>query len=123
MTPKGSHGQGLALSQHRFCLCLVSFGLCLAPLKGSAQNDEPRSLASPDGRIQVSIRLPPADSTGRPRWSAKFRGKPLFTDCRLGLQTLDADDVVASLRLLHERDRSVDQTVRVWFGKTDQAQD
>jgi alpha-glucosidase len=123
MTPNGTRWQGLALFQDGFCLCLMAFGLWLVPVSGSAQNDEPHSLASPDGRIQVSIYVPAKDSTGRPRWSAKFRGKPLFTDCRLGLQTLDAGDVVAGLRLLHERDRSVDQTIRVLFGKTDQAQD
>src|SRR5207247_6196453 len=47
-------------------------------------------LASPDRRIQITVQLPGAGSTERPRWSATFRGKPVLTDCRLGLQTADA---------------------------------
>ena len=60
----------------------------------------------------------PTDSAEKPRWSASFRGKPMLTDCKLGLQTADAGDLLAGARALRERNRSVDQRIRVLFGKS-----
>jgi alpha-glucosidase len=88
-----------------------------------AQVEDAHELASPDGRIHVSIRMPPANTTETPQWSASFHGKPILGDCRLGLKTVAAGDVMAGVRLLRERTRSVDQRIPVLFGKTDHAED
>src|SRR5690242_7161284 len=62
--------------------------LAVGPFRADAT--EVRLLASPDDRIQISIQMPEPGSTDRPCWSASFQGKPLLTNCRLGLQTTDA---------------------------------
>ncbi len=88
----------------------------------AAPSQMPR-LASPDGRIQVSIHMPTAGSAERPRWSATFRGKSMLTDCRLGLQTAAGGELMAGVQVVRERKRSVNDPVRVLFGKTSQARD
>jgi alpha-glucosidase len=92
-------------------------------MSGVAQTEATRSLASPDSRIEVSIHLPQAGSADRPAWSAKFHGKHVVTGCRLGLQTAEAGEQMAGVRLVDESNRSVDQLIPVLFGKSDQAQD
>lgn len=104
------------------CLSLM-IGLLLAGSLFDAKAAEVSLLASPDGRIKVSIQMPAPGSVERPRWSATFRGKPILTECGLGLQTADADDLMVGARVLHERRRSVDERVRVLFGKSDHAND
>ena len=64
----------------------------------------PDLLASPDGRIQVSIQMPPPGSAERPRWSARFGPKPLLTQCGLGLATADAGDLMPGARVLHQEE-------------------
>src|SRR5262245_54851823 len=64
-----------------------------------------------------------AGSKARPHWSATFCGKLILTDCQLGLQTADAGDVMAGLHVVRARERSVNQRVRVLFGKADRAPD
>jgi alpha-glucosidase len=98
------------------------FGLWNA-IAERAQAQDAHSLVSPDGRIQVSIRLPAANSPETPHWSVSFRGKPILADCRLGLQTKDAGDWIAGAKLVREDHRSVDQRIKVLFGKSDHAQD
>jgi hypothetical protein len=105
-----------------FSLPILIIGLG-APNASSAHERGVHSLTSPDGRIQVSIRMPTPGSRERPQWSAQFRGRPVLADCETGLQTADADDLLAGVRVAHERSRSVDQRVRVLFGKSDQARD
>ena len=80
-------------------------------------------LNSPDDRIQVSIEMPATGSVEHPRWSATFRGKPILTECGLGLQTFGAGDLLAGARVLDERRRSVAERIPVWFGKADHADD
>ena len=80
-------------------------------------------LASPDRRIQITVQLPGAGSTERPRWSATFRGKPVLTDCRLGLQTADAGELMEGVKVIRARQRSVNQRVRVLYGRSDRADD
>ena len=104
-------------------LLLTVCGFLLFTIAGRGQTGDAHSLASPDGRIQVSILIPPANSADRPRWSASFRGKPIVSDCRLGLQTAAAGDVMAGVHLVRERSRSEDKRIGVLFGKTDHAQD
>ena len=99
-------------------LCLFWFAAT-----GRAQPGPVYRLNSPDDRIQVSIQMPAPGSVERPRWSATFRGKQILTDCRLGLQTADAGDLMAGVRVARERSRSVNPRVRVLFGRSDQAQD
>ena len=62
---------------------------------GRAQPGPVHRLNSPDEKILVSIQMPAAGSVERPRWSATFRGKQILTDCRLGLPTADAGDLMA----------------------------
>jgi alpha-glucosidase len=104
-------------------LAAVIAGLFLAPEATGAQSVEACRLSSPDGKIEVSIRLPRQGSDERPTWSATFRGKLLVTDCELGLQTAKAGDLLAGVRVLRQHSRSADQRIRVLFGKADHAQD
>lgn len=97
--------------------------VCLASVSALAQTEGTRSLTSPDGRIKVSVYLAQEDSPENPHWSASFRGKPILTNCRLGLQTIDAGDVMAGIHLVREHHRSVDQRIRVLFGKSSHAAD
>jgi alpha-glucosidase len=104
-------------------LAAVSAGLLLAPGTSSARGDEVCRLASPDGKIEISIRMPRQGSNERPIWSATFRGKLLLTDCELGLQTAEAGDLLTGVRVLRQHSRSADRRIRVLFGRADHAQD
>jgi alpha-glucosidase len=106
----------------RFIWLPIGLGLLISA-GARAQADDAHQLSSPDGRVQVSIRMPPFNSTERPSWSASFRGKAILSGCRLGLQTAGLGDVMAGARLLGERTRSMDQRIPVLFGKADHAQD
>ena len=103
-------------------LFLLAGLLPAAGLLGASANDR-KPLSSPDASIQVSIRMPAPGSAERPRWSATFRGKPLLTECGLGLQTADSGDLMAGARVLEERRRSVDERLPVLFGRSDHAND
>ena len=104
------------------CLFLLT-GLLLAPSVLDAAVGEVYLLSSPDGRIQVSVQMPAPGSIARPSWSATFRGKPVLTECGLGLQTADAGDLLAGARVVEERRRSMDERIPVFFGKSDHAND
>jgi len=67
--------------------------------------------------------MPARGSVEPPRWSLSFRGKPILSDCRLGLQTADAGDPVAGARVVNENRRSADEWVPVPFGKANRARD
>jgi alpha-glucosidase len=82
-----------------------------------------RHLTSPEGRIELSIEMPEAGLTNRPHWSASFRGKPLLVGCELGLETANAGELLAGVRIRDERARSVNRGVPVLFGKADHADD
>lgn len=88
-----------------------------------AHGVESRSLKSPDGRIRVTVQLPAPGSIEGPRWSAAFRGKLLLTECGLRLQTAGAGDLFAGVKVVREKTRSVDEQLKVLFGKSDQARD
>ncbi len=79
------------------------------------------SLASPDGRIQVKVRLPAPGSSERPRWSATFRGEPVLTGCELGLRTGEGGDVMLGAQGIQQRKRSVNERIPVPFGRADHA--
>jgi len=103
----------------------LSFGvitIALSAFAGMGQASETRSLTSPDGRIEVSINLSPTDSVSL-RWSVRFRNRAILTNCRLGLQTADAGDVMTGARLTREQSRSVNKRIKVLFGKSDHALD
>jgi len=101
----------------------VAAGLLPGLRATSARAADVRRLASPDGRIAVLIEMPEPGSTGRPRWSAAFDGKPILTGCELGLETSDAGELMAGVRVRRERSRSSNQTIPVLFGKSDHADD
>jgi alpha-glucosidase len=83
----------------------------------------PQTLKAPDGRIEVSIRMPAANSNNRPRWSATFKGKQLFTDCRLDLQLKDGGDLMTGARVVEEQRSSSNHSIPVLFGKASRASD
>src|SRR5215831_2685751 len=72
-------------------------------------------LDSPDGRIRVSIHLPNPSSTNRPLWSATFRGKPILTDCALGLQTADLGDLMAGVQVRRQHAQFTNKRIPVLF--------
>jgi alpha-glucosidase len=82
---------------------------------------EAQYLTSPNGRIQVSIRMPAPGSSGKPRWSASFDGRQILNGCEVGLHTLDAGDLLAGVRVVRERNRTVTERIPVSFGKSDHA--
>jgi alpha-glucosidase len=105
----------------QFRTCLVGAALAVHLLKvGGA--DLP-TLSSPNGMIQVEVRMPQPGTVERPKWQASFRGKPVLSNCRLGLETVDGGELLAGARVLDERSRAVDERVRVWFGKSTEARD
>jgi alpha-glucosidase len=101
----------------------VLIGSLLAVSILTAAAGEVRHLDSPDGRIQVSLQLPAPGSLERPRWSATFRGKPVLAGCGLGLETVDAGDLMAGTRSAKEQRRSADERIPVLFGKANHAND
>jgi alpha-glucosidase len=108
-------------------LRIVSFAALLAWLivanAGLAQAGEPEVLTSPDGRIQVSLEMSASKAGVRPQWSASFQGKPILSNCRLGLETADAGDLMAGARVVQLSRRTVDERIPVLFGKADHADD
>jgi alpha-glucosidase len=67
--------------------------------------------------------MPAPGSAERPIWSASFLGRPVLTNCLLGLQTADSGELLAGARIVQERSRSVEQRIAVLFGKADHADD
>jgi alpha-glucosidase len=96
--------------------------LCVA-IPVLTQAEDGHVLSSPDGRVQVLLEVPLADSAEKPRWSARFRGEQLLTGCRLGLATADSGELLAGARLVHERSRYVDERIPVLFGRSAHASD
>ena len=92
-------------------------------LPGTQAGESAHLLTSPDARIKVSLKMPAPGTLDRPRWSASFHGRPILTECTLGLQTADAGELMAGARVVKKRTRWVDQRVPVLFGKADHAID
>jgi alpha-glucosidase len=67
--------------------------------------------------------MPAAGSRERPRWSASFRGREILRGCQLGLQTTDAKELMAGVKVARERKRSANEKVRVPFGRSEYARD
>src|SRR6266700_3183511 len=109
----------------RGCIYFSIFSFGLLPTFGApkAYSADPLVLTSPDGGIHVSIQMPAPNSAETPRWSVTFRGNRILTRCGLGLQTADAGELMAGVRFVRKRDRSVDQRIPVVFGKSDYAND
>jgi len=122
VTTVSSKDRFAALRRGR-CAFPLTFGVLLALGLSRANAAEPRLLASPDDRVQVAIQMPAPGSAERPLWSASFQGRPLLTNCALGLQTTDAGELLAGIRVVRERTRSVDRRIPVLFGKADHAND
>src|SRR5262245_46897291 len=81
------------------------FALALPLSAGSnALAQTTHRLISPDKRVQITLETPVPGSRERPRWSATFLGKPVLTGCRLGLQTADAGDLLAGVRVVRARE-------------------
>jgi alpha-glucosidase len=106
-----------------FVRMLVLLGLLKVAGPLSANGEKVEAFSSPDGRIEVSIRMPATNSAEQPRWSASFRGERLLTDCGLGLQTADSGELLAGARVLGKRTRAVEERIPVLFGKADHAND
>jgi alpha-glucosidase len=87
------------------------------------RGDEVSPLRSPDGRIEVAIEMPRPETAEGPVWRMSFRGQTILAGCRLGLESTDGGELLAGVRLLGERRRSVDQQVEVLFGRSSRASD
>ena len=120
INPLRPDGTGPSLRSH---LVPILIGSLIAGCLFEAKAAEANLLASPDGRIQVSIQMPVPGSTERPRWSASFRTKLILSECKLGLQTAGTGDLFVGARVLREQRRAVDERIPVLFGKADHAQD
>src|SRR5882724_10074477 len=107
----------------RGCWRVAALSSVLAFSALAEEAPKERLLASPDGRIQLSIQMPAPGSAAKPRWSATFRGQQILPDCRLGLQTSDAGDLMAGVQVSRERRHSADKRIPVLFGKSDHAND
>ena len=103
--------------------CIRFLGSILALLLPSVAGADVRALGSPDGRIRVEVRLPQPGTNERPVWEASFRGKPVFSNCAVGLETVEGGELLAGVRIIEEQSRSVDETVTVRFGKSAVARD
>lgn len=96
--------------------CLLAVSICLGA-------ERPRhQLNSPDGRLKVNIDFPSGPGQ-RPLWSAAFRGKSILSDCRLGLETSDAGELMAGVELVKKQERSSNERVAIPFGRADHAMD
>jgi alpha-glucosidase len=89
----------------------------------NAATDKPYHLSSPDGRIQVSIEMPSPNSAETPHWSATFNGKQILDNCHLGLQTTTAGNLMTGVQVVRERHRSVNERVRILFGRSEYGND
>jgi alpha-glucosidase len=101
---------------------LAALVLGLAFFDAAAGAKDEWLLASPDRRIQVSIQMP-AGPVGLPTWSATFHGKPILTNCQLGLQVAGAGDLMEGAQVVRQRKRSRDDRVQVLFGRSSQTRD
>ncbi len=104
------------------CLSVLTLAWLLSPA-ARAQSGGVWRLTSPNRQIAVAIQMPVPDSVYRPQWSALFGGKPVLGECKLGLRTEDAGDLLAGVRVVACHRRSVARRVRVLFGKADYAED
>lgn len=105
----------------RHVTSLAGFALSLALQSGATADLQ--TLGSPDGRIRVEARMPQPGTGERPSWGASFRGRPILSNCLLGLETVDNGELLAGARVLDDRSRKVDETVKVHFGKSAQGRD
>ncbi|MCA8901280.1 MAG: glycoside hydrolase family 97 protein [Hyphomonas sp.] len=99
---------GLAFSVLVACTALPAPAAApeaLAPtLPAIAQAEGAQSVASPDGRLQVTL----SDEGGTPRWSATFAGEEILRPGRLGFRFLEAGNLEAGLVITGAETRSVD---------------
>src|SRR5947207_235398 len=98
MNPR-PHRIECCFAQSKVFTCSLVIGLWFSSSLGRAQDDRTYHLSSPDNAIRVSIQMPADKSNDRPRWSASFRGKPLFTNCALGLQVSQVE-LMSGIRLV-----------------------
>jgi alpha-glucosidase len=93
----------------------------IAASTGTGQEIAP--IRSPDGRIEVRLNAPIADSENVPTWSASFKGAEVLKGCELGLKLKADGELLAGARIEGETRHSVDQRIPVLFGKADHAND
>lgn len=80
-------------------------------------------LNSPDGRIQVLVQMPDGAPDRQPVWSARFRGQIIFTNCVLGLETLQSGNLLQGVKVAKVAHRTVNDRIPVLFGRSDHADD
>jgi len=81
-------------------------------------------LTSPDGRLVVRFAVQTDDvAAGRPTYSVLYRGQPLLTDCRLGLELQDAPPLDRGLRIANVARASRDSTWQPVWGERSQIRD
>lgn len=78
-------------------------------------------LTSPNGLLSVKISTPARGVFTTPSWSATFRERPILSRCKLSLELAGIGDVFSGHRKVSVKSRSVDEKVRVLFGKAEVA--
>ncbi len=98
----------------------VALALLLAPAPAAAgDGPPPLRLASPDGKLQVSVR---ADGPGRPSFDVVFRGEQVASGY-LGLEFASHGPLGEGMRLAGHRRATRDETYSIPVGKASSARD
>lgn len=101
-------------------LRLIFAMTCGSPaIVAAAVASEPLEVASPDGRLQVTVRL---DERGRPGFDVAYRGRPVASGS-LGLAFAGSEPLRENLEVVGSRRGSHDETYAIPVGKASSARD
>lgn len=97
----------------------------LALASGAAAQEGAVQLASPDGRIQLTIATvaqnSPSAAGGQLAYRVSFAGKPVLNWSQMGLELEDQPVLGAKVRLVSSKTSSVDETWKLVAGKSSAA--
>src|SRR5437868_3056512 len=79
------------------------------------------TISSPNERLRVTVSVPATEGGQSLSWSATFQGRQILTNCAVGLEVAGAANLFKNAQLIRERHRSIDDRVRIPFGKADHA--
>ena len=92
----------------------------LVALAGPVAGQEPVTVTSPDGRIEVVLNAAPGVSLS---YHVRFRGTTVVGESRLGLDLSEGEPLGAGLRITNVERSEHDETVRGILGKASEARD
>lgn len=98
----------------------ISFGLATLVAFAGAGTE----LTSPDGQLLVRFAVQTDDvAAGRPTYSVLYRGQPLLSDCRLGLELQDAPPLDRGLRIVNHARATHDSKWQPVWGERSEIRD